>query len=323
MRIQGFGSMPQAVAKPIKAVALTKDENQFFDFEKEKVQVLTLDQLKMTNKENRGDDRSCPHGIYHYVLIEKMLEMCNKHGYDAEVYDLFATNNKDKQTPGVSLYPELEKKYGERAIQAHTLRRVYANIRLKNFDTPELTTNLAVSYTQKGIQVGFGAMVKVCHNQNIMGTGNFASTYSSGMRYANGNVEKTDLNGILGIVGGWLGNAEHKMINDINTIERMKQVMLSAEQLYTILGLLQTIRVTHDTEIKKIRNSSGTYPLNNMQLNKFTENLLVKQHERGCISAWDFYNCATELYKPSVVDQNMVLPQALSMHQFMVENEIF
>ena len=325
MRIQEFGAQSQRVeVAPMGVVTETRNENQFFDFEKQTVQLLTLDQLERTNRENRGDDRSCPHGIYHFALIQQILDMAAQHGYDAEVYDLFATNNRDKQTPGVSLYPELEATYGERAIEAHTLRRVYANIRLKNFDTPELTTNLAISYTQKGIQVGFGRMVRICHNMNIMGEGQFVSDYSvNKMYHAHGDKRKTDLAGILQTVGTWLTDAEHIVITDDSTIERMKNTILTAEQLYTILGMLLTIRVRNDTNIKEIRSNDTVYPLNQSQITKFDENLLVKQKHEGRITAWDFYNCATELYKPNVVDQNMIMPQTMSMMSFMREQEIF
>ena len=122
LEITSFGSMPVMETAPAPVVETPQvNENQFLDFETNKVQVLTLEQLMRTNRENRGDDRSCPHGIYHYALINQILDMAKENGYDAEVYDLFATNNRDKQTPGVSLYPELEDKYGERAVEAHTI----------------------------------------------------------------------------------------------------------------------------------------------------------------------------------------------------------
>lgn len=319
MRISDFGAQPQVNDNLVTEVATEiRNENQFFDFEKAKVQVLTLDQLKRTNKENRGDDRSCPHGIYHFALIQQVIDMCNEHGYDAEVYDLFATNNRDKQTPGVSLYPELEKRYGERAVEAHTLRRVYANIRLKNFDTPELTTNLAISYTQKGIQVGFGRNVRICHNQCMLGGGHFVSDYS-----VRNDSPKQNLAGILSTVGGWLTDAEHIVISDDETIERMKQTVLTAEQIFTILGMLMTIRVQRDTSIKSIHTPGVVYPLNQAQLSKFTELLLIKQKEEGRISAWSFYNCATELYKPASAETNLILPQNLAMVEFMRNQEIF
>lgn len=324
MRIEGFGYMPQeeVIANAI-VVEAPRNENQFFDFEKQKVQPLTLEQLMRTNKENRGDDRSCPHGIYHFALINKVLEMCAEHGYDAEIYDLFATNNRDKQTPGVSLYPELETRFGERAVEAHTLRRVYANIRIKDFDDEELTTNMAISYTQKGIQVGFGTNVKVCHNQCMLGSGQFVADYSVNGHYTSGEQYKTNLAGIFSQIGTWLTDAEHINIRDRETIERMKKSIMTPEQLYTILGALLTIRVASDTQVKEIKYKGGVYPLNQAQMTKFTESLLVKQQQQGRISAWDFYNCATELYKPMTAETNLILPQNMSMMNFMRQYELF
>lgn len=326
LEITSFGSMPVMETAPAPVVETPQvNENQFLDFETNKVQVLTLEQLMRTNRENRGDDRSCPHGIYHYALINQILDMAKENGYDAEVYDLFATNNRDKQTPGVSLYPELEDKYGERAVEAHTLRRVYANIRLKNFDTDELTTNIALTYTQKGIQVGFGRNVKVCHNQSMLGTGRFVSDYSCGnFRFAHGDNYKTDLHGILKTVGSWLTNAEHMVVEDDAVIERMKETVFTAQQLYTILGLLLVTRVTHDTSIKEIKQAGNNiYPLNQSQISTFTENLLKTQKKDGLVTAWSFYNCATDLYKPGPTETNNILSQNLSFMDFMTANQLF
>lgn len=141
--------------------------NKFFDFEKAKVQTLSLDQLARTHKEN--DIYGKPlRGIYHYDLLNQIIGMCNAQNYDVEVYDLFAAQNKDRNTPGVVLLPQVEAQYGERAVEAHILRRVFANIRITNFDDADHTTNLAVAFHQKGIQVGFGNMVMICHNQCML-----------------------------------------------------------------------------------------------------------------------------------------------------------
>lgn len=325
MKISEFGQMPTVEAEPRYVVVKESDfadASQFLDFETQKVQSITLEQLEQTNRENRGDDRSCPHGIYHYALIQRILDMCEQNGYDTEVYDLFATNNRDKQTPGVSLYPELEAQYGERAVKAHTLRRVYANIRIKNFDDDETTTNLALSYTQRGIQVGFGTNVMACHNQNLMGNGQFVADYSARNHYAN-DPYKTDLAGILKQVGRWLTDAEHIVIKDRETINKMKSVTLTAEQLYVIIGMLTAIRVSCDTTNKDIRYVGGVYPLNQSQIGKFTEDLLIRQKKDGQITAWTLYNAATNLYKPATCEQNLILPQNLAFVEFMRQQQIF
>lgn len=327
MRVGNFGEVlidkpVMTVAKPKKAEVVIPQASQFLDFKDNKVQTLTLDQLEMTYKENRADDHGCYHGIYHYVLIEKLLEMCAQHGYNAEVYDLFATNSKDKQTPGVSINPELEHRYGARAIQAHTLRRVFANVRLTNFDDDKLTTNLAVSYTQRGIQVGFGSMVKICHNQNMLGRGQFVADYTISNHYAKGDEYKTDLNGIFQKVDGWLTDAQHIVINDRDTIEKMKKSILTPEQIFIIIGALTSLRVMCDTSNKTIHHS-GLYPLNQGQISQFTEDLLVEQKKCGKISAWQLYNVATNLYKAKTCEQNNILPQNLEMVEFMRRYEVF
>lgn len=320
----GFGAQPTVETAPamVEQATVAQNLNEFLDFEKAKVQPITLEQLQNTNLENRGDDRSCPHGIYHFALIQQLLDMCQKHGYNTEILNMFATNNKDKQTPGVSLYPELEAKYGERNIKATTLRRVYANIRLTDFDDDETTTNLAVSYTQRGIQVGFGTMVKVCTNQNMMGSGCFVSDYSTKNHYAS-DPYKTDLKGIFAKVETWLTDAQHIVISDREEIERMKQVTIGAEDLYKIIGLLFTIRVATDTDVKRIKYKGEIYPLNQAQLVKFDTDLLCQQKDKGRITAWDFYNAATNLYKPQTCEQNAILPQNMSLYHFMKEYEIF
>lgn len=90
--------------------------NKFFDFEKAKVQILTLDQLERTHKEN--DVYGNPlRGIYHYALLNEIIGMCKEQSYNVEVYDLFAAQNKDRNTPGVVLLPQVEAQYGERALK--------------------------------------------------------------------------------------------------------------------------------------------------------------------------------------------------------------
>lgn len=324
MKINGFGTMPQTqvTVQTQEAPAVMVDDRQFLDFEQNKVQPLTLDQLMRTNRENRGDDNSQPHGIYHYALIQKMLDMASEHGFHPEVYDLFATNNRDKQTPGVSLYPELEKQYGERAVEAHTIRRVYANIRIKDFDDEETTTNMALAYTQMGIQVGIGTNVKVCHNQNMLGRGNFVSDYSTHFKYASGEIEKKNLDGIIETIASWLTNLENIVVTERDMIHRMKATVIDADTLYKIIGLLATIRTASDTSIKRIKYKGNIYPMNQSQLNKWIEALLVEQKDHGQITAWSMYNAATNLYKPATAETNLILPQNMAFTEFMRNYEI-
>lgn len=279
--------------------------NRFFDFEKERVQTLTMEQLEVTHKEN--DIYGNPlRGIYHYQLINELMGLAHQQNLDIEVWDLFAAQNKDRNQPGVVKLPQVEAIYGENAIEAHILRRVFANIRIKDLDTDEMTTSLAVAFHQKGIQVGFGNMVRVCHNQCMLGAGQYASTFGEG---------KYDIGELLNVVKSWLTDHRRIILEEREKIERMKQIDISAEQMYVMIGMLTALRVSHDTRYSEIR-CSDTYPLNQAQISLFTEDLLVRNYNQGKVTLWDVYNSATELYKATEMDIPMIMPQNKALTQF-------
>ena len=71
-----------------------------FDFQNNNVEVMTLDTLRRTHKEN--DIYGNPlKGIYHYEVIERMADICQKHNLNYEVEEIFAAQNKNKAQPGV------------------------------------------------------------------------------------------------------------------------------------------------------------------------------------------------------------------------------
>lgn len=282
---------------------------KFFDFEKEKVQSITLDQLQNTHREN--DVYGNPlKGIYHYQLIHDIIAMAQEQNYNVEVYDMFAAQNRDRQTPGVVLLPQVEEQYGKNAVEAHILRRVYANIRLTDFDDEENTTNLAVAFHQRGIQVGFGNMVKVCHNQCMLFAENYISTYSDKGHGRSGNLPSID--DIKETIKSWLVDARHIVVTERETMERMKQIEVGAQEIFTLIGILTAIRVKCDTTNKDIKENN-TYPLNQSQISQFTENLLIKYHNNQRVNVWDIYNVATDLYKAKTMDIPNMLPQNRSM----------
>lgn len=286
-------------------------KTQFLDFEKSKVQTLTLDQLERTYKEN--DVYGNPlRGIYHYTLIQKILTIARGEDYTPEVYDLFAAQNKDRNTPGVVLLPQVEAQVGQRAVEAHILRRVYANIRLTDLDNEEMTTNIAVAFHQRGVQVGFGNMVKICHNQCMLNAEHYAATYGE---RGQGRGKGMCIDDICETIGTWLSNARHTIVEEREKIEAMKHIEVPAEQMYTIIGMLTAMRVAADTKNKEIR-SQEVYPLNQAQITLFTELMLMKYHEAQRITAWDLYNGATELYKATSVEIPALLPQNKAMAEF-------
>ena len=303
--------MTTEIATPANEIA---NVSNFFDFEKAKVQTITLEQLQRTHKEN--DVYGNPiRGIYHFELINTILAECAALGYQTEIYDLFAAQNKDRNTPGVVLLPQVEAQFGERAVEAHILRRVFANIRLTDFDDNETTTNLAVAFHQKGIQVGFGPNVKICHNQCMLSPQYYAATYSDKGQGRGNGVTITEL---LDIVRGWLFNAKKIIVAEREKIERMKSIEVSAEKLFLLIGMMTAIRVKCDTTNKVIKENR-TYPLNQSQITAFTEAMILKYHHAQRVTLWDVYNAATDLYKASSMEIPSILPQNRALVAFLDE----
>lgn len=295
----------------------TENAARFISFEEARVQPLTLEMLERTQLEK--DVYGNPlKGVYHFELVRRIVEMCNTHGYNVEIYDMFAAQNKERTAPGVVIIPEAEAKYGEKALEAHLLRRVFTNIRLTDFDDEENTTNLAVSFHQQGIEVGFGNMVKICHNQCMLGAEQYAATYNQRGKGRRGAGEEITVDNLFAIVETWLTNARQIVIDEREIIAQMKQITLTAAEVLEVVGILTTKRVQADTLNKAIRMAEG-YPLNQSQLNKYVEILLCKQLKKPHLTVWDLYDSATELYKPMTMEQPNILPQNVAMANFLTE----
>ena len=225
-------------AEDMVAVPSSVNEDKFFDFEKAKTQAITLDQLSRTHRED--DVYGNPlRGIYHFDLFNKVIDECTELGYNVEVYDMFAAQNRDRQSPGVVRLPQVEAVKGQHAVEAHILRRVYANIRITDFDNDETTTNVAVAFHQKGIQIGFGPNVMICHNQCMLSPELYMSSYSEKGKKGSG----MDVAAMLDTLKSWLVDARHIIETDRERIAKMKETRISAEQMFLLIGLMTATRV--------------------------------------------------------------------------------
>lgn len=301
-------------AEDMVAVPSSINEDKFFDFEKAKTQAITLEQLSRTHRED--DVYGNPlRGIYHFDLFNKVIDECTELGYNVEVYDMFAAQNRDRQSPGVVRLPQVEAVKGQHAVEAHILRRVYANIRITDFDNNETTTNVAVAFHQKGIQIGFGPNVMICHNQCMLSPELYMSSYSEKGKKGSG----MEVAAMLDTLKSWLVDARHIIETDRERIAKMKETRITAEQMFLLIGLMTATRVKADTSRKSIRENI-TYPLNQSQITLFTEDMLEAYHDKEYVTAWDMYNSATNLYKANRMDIPALLPQNRAMVNFMRDN---
>ena len=285
------------------------------NFAEQPVQVLTLEELERSYHENlpTGDPVG---GIYHFALIQQVLNLFEKRGLKPMVQEIFAAANRDSKRPGVTLLPQLEEKYGERAIEAHLLRRVYANIEIRCDETDDVVTCLAVAYHQKGIQLGIGPMVKVCHNQTILGAQDVVSNYTC---FGGQNrKDKLSLEMVLARAEQWAEDYEPYQKIRAERVYAMKSAQMDREGMLRLIGVLVEKRILHDSANEVLRVATP-YPLNSGQINETAEQLIALMHHDEPITYWDAYQQLNTVLKPGRMDIPQVLPQSLALYEALQE----
>ena len=290
-------------------------EQRQLNFAEKPVQVLTLGELERSYHENlpTGDPVG---GIYHFALIQQVLAIFEKRGLTPVVQEIFAAANRDSKRPGVTLLPQLEEQYGERSVEAHLLRRVYANIEIRSDETDELVTCLAVAYHQKGIQLGIGPMVRVCHNQTILGAQDVVSNYTC--YGGQSRKDKLSLESVIGRAGLWADEYEPYQKIRRERMSALKSAQMDRNGMLQMIGILVEKRILHDTNNEVLR-SSQPYPLNSGQINETSEQLIALMRHDEPISYWDAYQQLNTVLKPRRMDIPQVLPQSLALFETMYE----
>ena len=278
-------------------------QRQTFDFQTNKVEIIDLPILRRTHMED-GPNGLPMREIYHFDAIARAMAICDHYNLNYTLEEIFAAQNNSKHQPGVSVLKREEEIYGEKAVEAHILRRIYTTICIHDFETDELATTLALTYHQDGLQAAIGPCVKICHNQCIMFPERTISTYGK---------TRVSLDDFFATIDGWMSEFRVQMTEDRERIARLKSITVSEQDIYTYIGLLNAMRVAHDSSDKRLSSRVvGAYPLNQTQINSFTEDVLKKMLERSEMTAWDLYNVATEHYKPERAEIPTLVPQNLA-----------
>jgi len=309
----------QAIAPAV--VETTKvEQTQFLNWAEKGygVQPLTLEMLERTQHEN--DTKGKPvQGIYHYALIQQILDMCANYGLEVEIYDMFAAQNRHKYMPGVSIIRQVEEQYGERAIEAHILRRIFCNMYIHNYDTPDMTTGLCIAFHQNGIQVGMGPNVKICHNQCMLNPQLYASTY--GLK-GEGRGTGLSVGQLLETIGGWLEDSSTLAKRDTELANAMLNTKVNKTAAIEMIGQLTAIRVKADSSNTLIRENID-YPLNQGQISAFAEDVLVQYKLKDSVNLWDIYNSGTLLFKAERMDIPQIMPQNRAFVKFLIGSMFF
>ena len=296
----------------------TTEARKTFDFSKEKVQTITLQELEATYKEN--DVYGHPlGGIYHSDLINGISDIARGAGLEVEMGDMFAVNNLDGKRPGVALLPEVEEKEGERSIRAHLLRRVFAVIRLAAGGIHKLPKSfvetacpaIAVSYSQHGIQIGIGPNIRICRNQTILCAKQLIANYG----YSRLELDKKELAGAdwwRPTVEGWIEEVAQGTMQAqwAEIIQSLDEQLVYESDMQQIFGGLMQLRIEADTSEKSLRTGEVP-PLTQSQINHCMEQVLVKHFGKGgagMCTKWDILNAMTDTLKPLNNSEGLRVP---------------
>ena len=286
------------------------------DFSRNKTQELSLNDLAKTYCENYPNGEPVG-GIFHHMLIQVMLGRIERVGLKPEIQTITAADNRDRLRPGVTIFKEREEKYGEGSFESHALRRVYAIIKVKDFEDKDTDYNCAISYHQKGISVGFGPQVRGCQNMMIMGAHYFVSTTSlGGIMGKHENMK--NVAELIGKCDELLEGFSEHVVTWREQLEQLKSVTLEVDQCRVIFSRLMEERILFDTANKQLHKPL-IYPLNDTCIKAAYERYLalVTPHSNTAITAWTLYNILNEDLKPSRVDMPVLQPQMVRLNDFL------
>ena len=299
-------------------------------FNQNNVQTLTLENLAKTIHENYSNGLPCG-GIYHFELLQTLFDYLKKTGFKPEVTEIFAANNKDRYRPGVSIDEKTAQVKGEHAYEAHILRRVYANVKLCESGIDGIDLNMAVAYHQLGIQVAFGPMVRVCHNQTILAARDVFSNQNISQCGNKIEIAK-NVNAMLEAVKDYLSDIQNRIIDMTKTVQNYQNQDFLCIHLEYILRMLMEARIRHDSNHGLI-HTPVDYPLSSSQINAAFERFLIEEASRkpldneekkdGYLSWWDALNIFNVDLKPgaciipSIIGQSYGLGE-LFEHAFLM-----
>lgn len=252
-----------------------------------------------------------------YQLINEVTNICNEYNLMYEIKDLFVADNKNKALGnGISINKQLceayqlENQTTNIPFKAVTFNRVFANINLTDMSNSTHVANIVVASNQKGLQVAIGANCYACRNQTILGAKNICTTYGTSDKIKNVNDFITRVRQMI---------REYSFERDVNILNKMKQIRIDTATIYQMIGELTAIRCAYDSKIKTIKGliNSDVYPLNQSQICKFTESLLLTFKNKGTLSLYDVYQSATALYKVASMDLPNVLPQGSAFANYL------
>lgn len=267
-------------------------------------------------------DGNLSNGINAYTLIGEVAQMAREYHAECAITDLFVCDNKNKAAGnGIAINEKMTRAYQEKTgtddvpFVATTFNRVFCNIQLVRQHTDTHVANIVVATNQRGLQVAIGANCHACRNQTILGASHMVSSFGNGdSRRQNLDVEDFKRRVRMMIQG-------YRFADDMAVLEQMKRISISQETFTKVIGELTAIRVAFDSSIPSVhcmaQGAGNCYPMNSSQIQRFAESLMLTYAKQGCMTVYDMYQSATQLYKVASMDLPNVLPQNVAFVNYL------
>jgi len=294
-------------------------KNRTLNFKDNKVEHLTLEELKSTVSEKRTTGYPI-HGIQHYELLDTIQNRLQASGLEYNLAPISVVSGGERKSPGVTVFDELVEKHGEGSLQSHLLRRLITMFTITSNNTEEYNYGLAVAFHQNGIQVAYGPNIRTCDNMCILNAESMMATYGPG---------KMKHEKMLEVIGEWLTNFEEHRARDIQILERMKEIQCTYRDVAELTGHLMFMRVgSASKDIETVVHQ----PLNQGQITVFTESYLKYYQELNripeqgkvegepSITLYELFNMATEMHKAGNTDLPLIIQSNYALGRFLIDN---
>jgi len=271
---------------------------------KEKVEILNLEELKKTNIAWADLQRSKTTPVAHYELIEQLMTILTEAG-QAPVLDHIYVSNQAGGTP----LRNIEEQYGgvKNILQAWLLRKVTGKIFIPRLDSTDMQVSIAFAYHDKGIDVAFGHDVRDCSNMSIFGS-NILHTY--------GQNQNVDYQKMLDIIRDWAKDFDAMHERDLAIINKMINTEISKEDAQQFLGKLLLLANASNL------NKPVIAPLNVTQVSEVSRGLIQSDYDiletEEPYSLWKFYNDMTYILKADNNDITTLLTDVSEIGNMMV-----
>jgi hypothetical protein len=269
----------------------------------ERVKAIDLGTLKQTISlaEYSGKlPRTRP--IEHYDFIDMIGDKATAKGYNIQLDPIYVAKAEAKRL--MTLDPH---KVGtpESFLFNRLVTRV--NIIGGGFEDHRHNTAIAIGYTDKGLQVGFGTNVKACQNMSIFG-GRLHMTYGK---------QSVPWDKLVELINAHIAQLPDICESDTRLLSQMMDREVNSSEVITTLGKMH---------IESVKNTyfDGDFALNIGQTSQFTKGILkdapdVLEHGEP-ILLYDFYNVGTRILHPDTAETTAVWPSNRMWGDFVVEH---